>query len=91
VNNLHNDEHEPRNAGYWKRQCRKLNDEARDLRAQKERLLLALRDLHDEQNDAPLERRRKQWASAMHRTREVLRDLETPNNAVVKGDGTPKA
>jgi hypothetical protein len=37
-----------------------------------ERLRNALSDLYDEQNDAPLEKRRPQWEAAMEQARKVL-------------------
>lgn len=51
------------------------------LHSQKERLLVALRNLHDEQNDAPLETRREQWTAAMRMARDALIDLEMPNKS----------
>lgn len=48
------------------------------LLAQQARLLRALRELYDQQNDAPLEKYRKQWAGAMARASQVLADLEPP-------------
>ena len=42
------------------------------LRAEVERLRAALSALFDEQNDAPLERRRKKWEAACQQAREAL-------------------
>lgn len=39
-------------------------------------LTRALRNLHDEQNDAPLERHRKTWEEAMERAGEILKKYE---------------
>lgn len=39
-------------------------------------LCIALRDLYDEQNDAPLERRRPQWEAAMKNAIETLKLYE---------------
>lgn len=41
-------------------------------RAEVERLRAALSALFDEQNDAPLERRRKKWEAACQQAREAL-------------------
>lgn len=46
------------------------------LRAAVNDLCIALRDLHDEQNDAPLERRRHQWEAAMENAIETLKLYE---------------
>lgn len=39
-------------------------------------LTAALRDLYDEQNDAPLERRREQWQAAYSKATEMLKKYE---------------
>lgn len=51
---------------------KKLGDDNRVLCASRSRLEAALATLLDEQNDAPLERRRKQWAAACQQAREAL-------------------
>ena len=39
-------------------------------------LLAALKDLLDEQNDAPLETRRKEWEAAMEKARAAIENAE---------------
>lgn len=43
------------------------------LQAENERLRDALQDLYDEQNDAPLERRRAEWENAMEKAKNALK------------------
>lgn len=64
--------------GRYKQASQRIKDDALTI----ERLLTLLRELHDEQNDAPLESRRAEWESVMRRTREVLRDFERHNAPV---------
>lgn len=47
-----------------------------ELKEQNAELLAALNDLLDEQNDAPLETRRKEWESAMAKAREAIENAE---------------
>lgn len=47
-----------------------------ELEAEKAELLTVLRMLYDEQNDAPLERRRAQWQLAMDECKITLQKLE---------------
>lgn len=48
----------------------------RDLRIAVDELVNALRGLHDEQNDAPLETRREQWKAALDESERVLAKYE---------------
>ena len=48
----------------------------RDLKAQNVELLEALNDLFGEQNDAPIERRRKEWELAMAKARAAIEKAE---------------
>lgn len=47
-----------------------------ELQMEKEELIDALRDLYDEQNDAPIERHRARWETAMEKAGRTLKKYE---------------